>query len=351
MSANPTQGARRLLVFDEDQRLLLDAARELLSQEAPVSRARALRDANEVWDAALWDHLVDQGWAGLLVPEDHDGLGMGLPEAVGLMEAIGRHLAATPMVSALMVGPLAPSLGTAEGRRISLAWQEDSRQPDPGHIQATLADDKVTGTKVLVIDGTHADGFVVSARDAESVRLVYVDAADARVEGLTRIDHRDIATVHFEASACRPLAGGLQELQAAVDRGTIALSAELLGLGSALTNRTLDYLRTREQFGRPLGSFQALQHRAVDLFIGLELTRSAVLGGAFEPCALGTALAKAQAGEAVCQAAREGIQMHGGIGMTDEHDAGLYVKRIWCAASLHGDPAWHRGRWARLRGY
>lgn len=346
------QGARRLLVLDEDQRMLLDAAKDLLAQEAPVSQARGLRDDGEVFDASLWQHLVDQGWAGLMVPEDHDGLGMGLPVAVGLMEAIGSQIAATPMVSAIMVGPLAPQLGIADGRRVSLAWQEDLRRPDPAQVSARWAGGKLNGNKSLVLDGTHAEGFVVSALDEDGkICLVYVSAEAAEVHGLARIDHRDVANVVFQECDAVSVPGGVAELIQAVDRGTIALSAELLGLGSALFERTLDYLRTREQFGRPLGSFQALKHRAVDVFVGLELSRSAVLGGAFDPCPLGASLAKAQASEAVQQAAREGIQMHGGIGMTDEHDAGLYVKRIWCAASLHGDTTWHRQRWASLREY
>ena len=316
-----------------------------------MSRARALRDAGELFDRSLWKHLVEQGWSGLLVPEEHGGLGLGLPEAVGLMECLGQHLAPTPMVSAIMAGPLAPELGIADGRRIALAWQEDQRRPDPRVVSSTLDAGRLNGTKVLVQDGTCAHGFIASALQDQELRLLYVDATHAQITGLQRIDHRDVAIVAFQDAPCSVISGGIDELVAAVDRGTMALAAELLGLGSALFQSTLDYLRSREQFSKPLGSFQALQHRAVDLFIGLELSRSAVLGGAFEPCELGTALAKAQTSQSIRQTAREGIQMHGGIGMTDEHDAGLYVKRIWCADALHGDGNWHRSRWAQLRGY
>ena len=348
----PTEGARPLLVLDEDQKLLVDAARELLQAEAPVSRARALRDAGDTTDAALWSHLTDQGWAGVLVPEDHGGLGLGLAEAAALMEVVGRHLAATPMVSAIMVGPLAPQLGVADGARVSLAWQEVARRPNPNHVTAQWSNGRVTGTKVMVLDGCHADRFVVSARDdSGDVVLVVVEACDARVEPRVRADHRDVARVHFDGASGERLAGSPSDLAAAIDRGTVALSAELLGLAHAMLDLTLDYLRTREQFGRPLGAFQALQHRAVDAFIAVELARSGVLAAAFEPSPLHTSLAKAQASQAATSVADEAIQMHGGIGMTDEHDIGLYYKRAFVAATSHGDVSWHRQRWAGLRGY
>lgn len=352
MTPSHADGATRLLVLDEEQRMLADAARDLLAAEAPVSRARALRDAGEVWDASLWTHLTDLGWAGLMVPESHGGMGLGLPEAVAFMEAVGAHLAATPMVSALMVGPLAPHLGTAAGTRVSLAWQEDARTPRPATLETRYAEGRVTGRKVLVLDGTHAERFVVSARDsAGTAVLVAVDAADTHLEPLTRVDHRDAAHVVCSDAPAELLSGGLPELEAAVDRGTVALAAELLGLSEAARTRTLDYLRTREQFGRPIGSFQALQHRAVDAFIATELARSGVLAAAFEPSPRATSLAKAQATDAAQRVAEEGVQMHGGIGMTDEHDVGLYLKRIWVAAMSHGDASWHRSRWARLGGY
>jgi len=348
----PREGATPLLVLDEDQRMLLDAARELLGVEAPLSRARALRDAGQALDHSLWQHLTDQGWAGVAVPEAHGGLGLGMVEAAAFMEVVGAHLAATPMVSALMVGPLAPRLGTADGRIVALAWQESARHPDPSRVASTWNGRTVTGEKVVVLDGAHADAFVVSARDGSGhLVLLAVDAVDATVAPLHRVDHRDAARVRFDSAPARVLDAHLADLEAAVDRGTVALSAELLGLASTSLDLTLDYLRTREQFGRPLGAFQALQHRAVDAFIGVELARSAILAAAFEPSALHTSLAKAQASIAATKVAEEGIQMHGGIGMTDEHDIGLLFKRIFVAAASHGDAPWHRRRWATLRGY
>ena len=345
-------GARPLLVLDEDQRMLVDAAQELIATEAPVSRARSVRDAGAVIDDALWKHLIELGWAGVLVPEEHGGLGLGLPEAMAFMEVAGRYLAATPMLSALMVGPLAPQLGTADGTRVALAWQEHPRQPDPARVETRWDGATVTGTKVLVLDGAQAEVLIVSARDPKgTLVLLSVDAAQADITPLRRADHRDAARVRFDHVPGRPLPGTADDLVAAIDRGTLALSAELLGLAGAMLDRTLDYLRTRTQFGRPLGAFQALQHRAVDAFIGVELTRSAMLAASFEPSSLHTSLAKAQAATAAARIAEESIQLHGGIGMTDEHDLGMFFKRTFVAIASHGDARWHRRRWASLRGY
>ncbi len=345
-------GSSRLLVLDEDQRSLVESAREFLAAEAPVARFRALRDKGEVLDTDLWAELVELGWAGLLVPEDQGGLGLGLPEAVSFMELLGQHLCAVPMVSALMVGPLAPELGVATGRRVSLAWQEGPRQLDCTLVHTRFREGRVYGEKALVLDGSRAEEFVVSAVDEHGqLVLVAVSAADATVVPLQRTDHRDASNVRMDGAAGRKLSAGASELQAAIDRGTIALSAELLGITSAALDLTLDYLRTREQFGRPLGAFQALQHRAVDAFIATELARSAVLAAAFEPSPAHTCLAKAQASTAAELVVEEGVQMHGGIGMTDEHDMGLYLKRAFVLSATHGSASWHRQRWASLHGY
>lgn len=343
---------RPMLVLDDELSLLAESAAEVLSTEAPVSRARATRDDGQVADLALWASLSELGWAGASVAESAGGLGLGLPAAAVLCEALGRRLCPVPMLSAVMVGAVdRGSLGVAVGARVALAWQEDARRPEAGRCETRAHGARVRGEKCWVLDAQHAESFVVSARVDGAVRLGLVSAQHARVTALDTFDHRDVGHVAFDDAPVRWLDGGLELLEEALTWGTVALSAELLGVACAVLDRTNDYLGQREQFGQPIGAFQALQHKAVDAFILTELARSAVWGAAFEPGPASASLAKAAASRAAVSVAKTAIQLHGGIGMTDEHDAGLFLKRAWSGAQLLGSAAWHRDRWASLHGY
>lgn len=341
-----------MFVLTEDQQLLADAAAELVTAEAPVSRFRAMRDAGTTHDAELWEQLVELGWSAIPFAEDHGGLGMGLAEMCLVTEALGTQLAAHPLLSTLMAGRLAPGCGVIEGKIVGVAWQEGRPHPsrDPSRI-TTRFDGRLTGEKVAVLDGSAASAFLVSAMVDGELGLFFVQAGDATVTPLTRMDHRDCADVRFDGAPATRIDGGLAQLERALDEATIALSAEMIGGMQRALDQSIEYLKTRKQFGVPIGSFQALQHRAVDAFIAIELARSCVMAAARDPRPSMASLAKARSGDAFLAVTKEAIQLHGGIGMTDEHDIGMYLKRARVAAWTLGDGAWHRDRWARIREY
>jgi alkylation response protein AidB-like acyl-CoA dehydrogenase len=340
-----------LLVLDEEQEALAASARAVADAEAPVSRFRAMRDRGETHDAALWAKLVSLGWPALPVPEAHGGLGMGLVEVSLLMEALGRNLAATPLLSTVMAARLSPQASLAEGSVTAVAWREHPRYADARRVDAIVMGGRLFGTKRAVLDAEQADRFLVSALWKHDIRLFEVDAADAVVAPLTRLDHRSAADVRFDGAPVADTSLTLDDLVRALDAGCIALAAEQLGGASAALDMTLAYLQTREQFGRPIGAFQALKHRAVDCFVAIELARSAVRAAAHDPTPAHASLAKAQATRAYLQVADEAIQMHGGIGMTDEHDVGFHLKRARVAEHTLGDVRFHEARWASLHGY
>jgi alkylation response protein AidB-like acyl-CoA dehydrogenase len=269
------------------------------------------------------------------------------------MEALGHSLAMTPMLSTVLAGTLAPQVGGAGGQVVALAWQEGTR--DCGFTmagcQAQVCNGLLSGTKHRVLDASAADAFVVLAMHDAAPKLFLADAADATVDHLARIDHRDCGDVQFSDAPVTVLDKGPAELQSALDQATVALSAEMLGGAQAALNMTIAYLKEREQFGVPIGSFQALQHRIVDCYIALELARAAVHAAARDPSAELISLAKAQSNDAYFQITNEAVQMHGGIGMTDEHDIGFHMKRARVMAQTLGTSAQHRDRWAKQRGY
>jgi alkylation response protein AidB-like acyl-CoA dehydrogenase len=336
------------LVLTEEQQALADMARDFVDREAPVSRFRRSRDASR-GDPGLWAQIRELGWHAILVPERHGGLGLGLPELAVVLEAVGRNLVGTPLVSAAACAAFLPG-EIASGEVVALAWHERGARGRP-HVAARWDDGRLSGEKVAVLDGGSASAFVVSARCAGEVGLFRVAARDATVRPLRRIDHHDAADVSFDRARAEPLAGDAAALQQALDHGAIAASAEMLGAMQAAFDKTIAWLKERVQFGVPIGSFQALQHRAVDLFVELELTRSVVMAAARDPSPSLASLAKARCSDTFLAIAKEGVQLHGGIGMTDEHDIGLFLKRAQVAAVTFGDASFHRERWASLNGY
>lgn len=340
-----------LLLTTEDQALIASSARDVVQNEAPLSRVRQLRQAGAHWDEALWARLVALGWPGMTFPVEQGGLGLGLAEAALLCEALGANLVPTPLISTLLAGSLDPHAEAASGVVVALAWQETPRHGDPRLIQARCIDGHITGEKVHVLDARAAARFVVTAWEDDVLRLWAVEAQHVRLTPLTRLDGRDAAHVHLErAPACR-LDATVVDLERSLDAATAALSAEMLGGMQAAFDLTLRYLKERVQFDQPIGRFQALQHRAADCFIALEVCRSAVEAAVRAPTPSLVSLAKTLANDAYLKICKEAVQMHGGIGMTDEHDIGLYLKRAWACTQTLGDSDFHRDRWARLHGY
>jgi alkylation response protein AidB-like acyl-CoA dehydrogenase len=357
-----------MAVLSEEQTMLRDMAREWADNEARVSAFRKVRDARPAafYDAAAWAAQAELGFAGILVPEAYGGAGMGHVSLGLVLEQLGRNLVATPL-AATAAATSAILLGGSEEQKAAwlpriasgevvgaLAVNEGSRFA-PERIEARVEGGRLTGTKAFVAEGDSAGLFVVAAQDG-----LYL-VADG--EGVARgsrflVDARSHAELRFDGVPAERLEGGGSDLLTQVtDRAAAALCAEMLGMaesGFALTN---DYLKTRVQFGQVLASFQALQHRMAKMFTELELMRS-VVEAALEAIDSGKAdvrqevsLAKAVAGETLHLVSREMIQLHGGIGMTDEHDAGFTLKRARVLEAMWGNAAWHRERFARLNGY
>ncbi len=362
---------------DEEQGLLRAAARDFVEKRSPRKRARAGEISRE-----LWREMGRLGWLGLLVDEAHGGAGLGPAYAAVVAEELGRGLVPEPVLACAALGAGALVLGgsdaqkkehlgaIASGERIvALAYQEQGSRWALDRVQTDVerAGDgawTLRGEKHQVMGGAGADQFVVSAASDEGITLLLVPRAarGVSVERQHRLDGRDAAIVRFDDvrvgadAVIGEIDRGLPLLERAIDRATAALCAEMLGLASAAFEMTLEYLKTRVQFGVAIGSFQALQHRAARMFVELELARSAVLLAHVaidEDIGVSRAVsvAKAKCSEVAMLVAHEGIQMHGGIGMTDEHDIGLFAKRARVAEMTLGDAAFHRDRFARIEGY
>jgi alkylation response protein AidB-like acyl-CoA dehydrogenase len=375
------------LVLTEDQELLAKTAADFVAERSPVSRVRKLRDRDDAvgFSRELWREMAELGWVGIPFPESVGGAGMGLAELCVVMEALGRTLAPEPFLSTVLLGGQALLLGGSRAQQegwlarvvagealLSLAWQERRSRYDLARVEtraeAAAGGFRLSGEKLHVPDGHVADALVVVARlphDAPGIGLFLVErgAPGLSVERQHRLDGRNAARVRLEgvevgaADVVGEAGDGLPLLERVIDRATVGLCAEMLGSMGEAFSRTLAYLKDRVQFGVPIGSFQALKHRAAQLFIEIELCRSSVMAAARavdagEPQApLLVSLAKARCSDSAVLVANESIQMHGGIGMTDEHDIGFYLKRARVAAATFGDAAVHRARWARLAGY
>jgi alkylation response protein AidB-like acyl-CoA dehydrogenase len=377
------------LALDAEAQLVRDTALDFFATKAPVAALRMLRDDKDPsgYAPALWREMAALGWAGFLVPEEHGGsafgcLGLGL-----VLEAAGRTLAATPLVATALLGAAALTLGgsaaqqaehlpaLAEGKRLVALALEEGPHHAPNRIATAAtrqgAGWRLTGEKRFVLDGHIADLLIVAARTSGSrddragitLFLVPGDAAGVKRTRLAMVDNRNAATVRLDDvavgadSVLGPVDGGADLLDAILDRGRAGLAAEMLGSAAEAFERIVQYLKDRKQFGVPIGSFQALKHRAAQMFCELELTRSAVLAAlsAIDDRANNASqlasLAKAKAGDTVFLVSNEGIQMHGGIGMTDEHEIGFFLKRARVAQATFGDAPFHRDRYAALGGF
>lgn len=377
------------LRYSEEQRLLADSARDFLGARAPVSAQRKLRDEGSAsgFDGQLWQDAVNLGWSAIAFPEELGGLAFGCMGLGPVFEAIGHNLSATPLLSSVVLGgSLLHLAGTAEqqarwlpgliagGLRLALAVDERARHNPLGTGLKAMADGdgyRLDGDKYWVVDGQGADAFVIAARtggDAGeaagiSLFLLPADTLGLTVNPLPLIDSRNCARLQLRdvrlgrAALLGEEGQGWSVLDAVLDRGRACLAAELLGIAEYLFQTTLEYLKTRVQFDAPIGSFQALQHRAARLFVDLALARSAVMAGlsALDDDSLDAAqrgrlvsLAKWKAGDTALKVANEAVQMHGGIGVTDELDVGLYLKRVRVAQACLGDRDFHCERYQAL---
>lgn len=356
-----------MAVLTEEQTMLRDMAREWADNESPVTAFRKMRDAApvEFYDTAGWKAQAEMGWAGILVPETQGGAGMGYLSLGLVLEQLGRNLVATPL-AATAAATSALILGGSEAQQtewlpriaagdvVAALAVDDGPRFAPDKITTMVEGGKLSGTKQFVAEGDSAQLFVVAATDG-----LYLVSGN---KGVTRsprklTDARSHAEIRFDGAPAEKLAGGTDLITQVSDRAAAASCAEMLGMAEAAFAQTNDYLKTRVQFGQVLASFQALQHRMAKMFTELELMRS-VVEGALEAIDSGRAnvsqevsLAKATSNETLHLVSREMIQLHGGIGMTDEHDAGFYLKRARVLEAMWGNAAWHRDRFARLGGY
>jgi alkylation response protein AidB-like acyl-CoA dehydrogenase len=376
-------------VLTEEQTMLKDMASEWTRDRMPVAAARSLYDHGgggkpgdgPGHDPAHYAEMAAMGWTGIVVPEAYGGLDFGYASLGLVLEALGRTLAPSPLHSSALVAASALALGgsdsqkqdflpaIADGSLIGTLALDEGKRHAPDAIALTAAQTaggwQLDGTKRPVPDGMAAGLFVVAARTAGGVTLFLVpaDTPGLSREALDQVDARRPAALTFagvmvaDDAVLGTVDGGAALLEKVLDRARAGLAAELLGLAEQAFETTADYLKTRVQFGQVIGSFQALQHRAAEMFAELQLARSAVEAAmaaidddAPDLPALAS-LAKAIAGDTAQRIAGQMIQLHGGIGMTHEHDAGLYVKRALVAAHYYGNAAFHRERWGRLQGY
>ena len=355
--------------LNEEQQLLKDSARDFFREQAPVSRLRKQRDAKQNGrDPDLWREIAALGWAGIIVPEEYGGAGLGYVALGAVLEEGGRTLAAAPLHSSALAGASALILaGTdaqkqqwlpkiAAGEVIATLAVDESATHAPAKAKLKSSGGKLSGEKKYVADGHIADLIIVAGQEG-ALYLVRADAKGLARRELVTVDSRGAADLVFDNVAAEAMNGGVEVLDAILDRARIGLAAEMLGQADEAFAITSDYLKTRRQFGQPIGGFQALQHRAAKLFTELELTRSCVLA-ALDALDRGdkriaeyASLAKARASETLHLASNEMVQLHGGIGMTDEHDAGLYLKRARVSEALYGNASFHRDRYAALLGF
>jgi alkylation response protein AidB-like acyl-CoA dehydrogenase len=372
---------RDMQTTSEHAALLADRVADFTTRATDIARVRRMRAEGREIDRALWTRMAELGWLGVLVPEALGGLGLGLAEAAIIAQGLATVLTPEPYtaVAVMTATALAKSGESAAQRELlariaagelvaALAWQERAGDIGAENIAARATrfegGYRLDGTKRYVTAGAEADGYVVTAREASGIALYWVprDTAGVAVAADALADGRHYATVMLEGAlvpAGHRLASGAEAVEAvaaAQDAAALVAGAELLGVMGRTLDMSLDYMRTRVQFGKPIGSFQALQHRAVDLYIQRRLAAAVLHDGlqryARAPDAQARAAiasrVKARCAEAGVRIAREAIQIHGAIGFTDEYDAGLYLKRALVLASWLGNAALHRRRYAQL---
>ncbi|HUP34264.1 MAG TPA: acyl-CoA dehydrogenase [Candidatus Limnocylindria bacterium] len=371
--------------FNEEQELLRNTARKFFENECGSDTVRRLMETPEGISAELWKKLAEQGWLGLIYPEPYDGVGLGLVDLVVLMEEMGRAVAPGPYFSTVLLGGLAileaggdaqrkewlPRIAAGD-RRVALAWMEPSAQLGPAGVTLTAVEKAgrytLTGTKLFVHDAHTADALVVAARTrpgagAEGVSLFLLPkgARGLEVTLLPTMDQTRklcevvLSDVTVGADALLGVAGaGWPPLARVLDRATVALCAEMCGGAQKVLDMTVEYAKIRQAFGRPIGSYQGVKHRAADMLVDVENSKSITYYAAWAldegspEAPLAVSMAKAYVSDAYRRVAAAGIQLHGGIGFTWEHDLHLYFKRAKGSEFTFGDATHHRERVAQL---
>src|SRR3954465_5398628 len=374
-------------LLTDDQKMLQETAASFLAEQGGISKQlRHWRDTGckDGFGHDLWKQFGELGLTGICIPEDQGGLGLGATEAALVLEEIGRNLTPSPFLTTAVVGARLAQ-GTAHGERwypgvlsgetvLALAVDEGPRHaPEQSSLEAKRQGNGflLNGAKQFVVHGASADMILTVARTAGSpgeqdgltIFAVPKDSAGLTVENVSLVDSSKAARIVYDKDAldadsgCRHMDAGWQPLARALNAGRAGAAAELVGVAAGSSAMTLDYLKQRKQVGKLIGEFQALQHRAAPLYAEIEIARAAafkaaqLIDSADERAELYASVAKAKAADVADLAVREGVQMHGGIGMTDEHDIGLFMKREAVLGELFGDVYFHRNRVAELSGY
>ncbi len=377
------------LVLNDEQGLLRDSARGFLAKNAPVSHLRKLRDQRDEtgFSRALWKQFAEMGFAGILIPEEFGGAGLGYVEAGVVMEEIGRTLTPSPFLSTalLCAGTIARAGSEAQkkehlgkiaaGERIGAFAIDEHSKHNPAQIALSAKRSgngfSLNGAKGIVVDGHVADFLIVAARtsgepgETKGITLFIVDPKTKGIETerTIMVDSHNAARISFDNAQVNADAvlgevdQGWKIIEGALNVGRAAVASELVGAGEEAFARTANYLKERKQFGKRIGEFQALQHRAAHLYCEIEITRAAVLKALqtldehFDHAGSIVSVAKARAGASATLAVQEAMQMHGGFGMTDEFDIGFFMKRVRVGQELFGDSNFHADQLARLNRY
>ena len=377
------------LILNEEEQFLRDTAKNFAEERSPITHFRSLRDNNDpiLWDKDLWSEMSKLGWPGIMIPEKYGGSNFGISGICVVLQECAKTLTPSPLFATGVLGAFSiKTYGTDEQKEkylpsiasgdltVSLAIDESSHHnPYETELSAKKNNNNylLSGKKVFVIDGGSSDLLIVLARtsgnkgDSTGLTLFLIDSTQAGIDKvkLEMADSRNYANITFENVDVPsenilgdPEAGG-EAIDNILDIGRIAISAEMLGNSEAAFDTTLDYLKQRKQFGVLIGSFQALQHRAAEMFCEIELTKSSVMAamraadeGSNELQRL-SSLAKTVAGETLHLVSNEAIQMHGGIGVTDEYDVGFFLKRARVAEQIFGSSKFHTERYANLSGF
>ena len=377
------------LVLNEEQQSLKDIAKEFLQKNAPVTHFREIRDTESElgYDPDLWKQMIDLGWSGILVPEEYGGFDSGMVGMGSILEEMGKMLTPSPLFSTGVLGASLISLGGNDKQKqtylpqivdgsitTALALEEGNRHSPLSINTEAKKDGKnytLTGNKTFVIDGHSSNLLIVAARtsgsenDSSGITLFLVDPSidGVEVSKTSMVDSRNSAniTLNEVIVSLDDVLGeennGAALLEEVLDRAQIAISAEMLGNASQAFDITLEYLKERKQFGAVIGSFQALQHRAAEMYSELELTKSSVIAACVAADEQSNdlrrmaSLAKFKAGETNHLVTNEAVQMHGGVGVTDEYDVGLYLKRARVTEQIFGNSEYHLDRYASLSEY
>ena len=379
------------MILNEEQTMLKDSAKDFCTSNTPIGQLRKLRDDSSAdgFDRESWKGMVDLGWAAIPWGEEHGGLAFGYKGLGVVTEESGRTLTASPLYASVWVGGTIINIGGSDAQKAELLAKvsagemllalalEESHRHSPYSISTKAEADggsySISGSKNFVLDGHVADKLVVAARtsgeqgDRDGITLFLIDrqAQGVDVTRTLMADSRNAANIKFEGvsvagdAVIGEVGKGADILDPALDIARIGISAEMLGSLQECFERTVEYLKERKQFGVAIGSFQALKHRAANMFCEIELSKSCVLEALTaleeqresEEIAKLASLAKAKVGETFNLVSREGIQMHGGIGMTDEFDIGFFIKRAAVTEQTFGDVNFHRNRYGELEGY